>query len=420
MKHAPSFTSIQDDAELLSKDVLGRMEAETRKPEVVASGCLREESHSPCRPVGDKHAEKGVTSPILAGHPYSDNNCGTAMSQDFPKEGYVKVPRSLWKNPIWQGCREKYKKVFMTLLFTAHFRKRTVSYQNNPIELLPGQHCASMRELVDLCNDGVRFKEDRVDKNIVERAVSLFTKIGLVRHDTSHGISLFTIVYGNIFDQVETASETGPRQDRDSPPLPTYIQEEREEREEYSSSKYSIPQARGCRVLPQKKNEEFFSQREEIAFQNGFVQLTQAQLDECIKSRGSLEAVEEVVHQMLSKWQTKQYTVRNLVRTISDWRLQNSIVDGAKTNQALAEALVKMYKDCLGCNVRVWYDRAKELNGLLFEGTGAVANSVHIGFTDGKFREKVEQEIAKRRLNPEVKNENFTSRNVHTQYHGVP
>ncbi len=193
---------------------------EIKKPECLNSGS--EKLIDPSLVKLDKIANDNS---ILPQSPNLYKQTGDIVSD----KGFVKIPRSFWNDPQWKSCREKYKKVFMTLLFNASYTQKTFNISNNLVSIEPGQFCTSMRNLIDLCNEGINFKDDKVDKNIIERSVSLFIKIGFVRQEVRHGKSVFTITYPELYEhfkkQSETESETIPRHNRD-------INEERKEREE--------------------------------------------------------------------------------------------------------------------------------------------------------------------------------------------
>lgn len=135
-------------------------------------------------------------------------------------EGHIEFPRSLYNNPHWKSMRNKYQKVFTTLLFNFRFKEKEFKIGQEIIKIQPGQFCSSIRNLIELCNEGVKFKEDKVDKNIVSRAVSLFARIGFVRHEVRQGKSIFTVTFPELYDYFksvsETASETKVRQKRDT------------------------------------------------------------------------------------------------------------------------------------------------------------------------------------------------------------
>jgi hypothetical protein len=196
-----------------------------------------------------------LTNPTISSSPDLYNRNGEFMSD----EGFIKLPRSLLTDPIWKGMRDKYRKVFITLLIHTSYKKNSFGIGSNRIKIEPGQFCTSIRNLVDLCNDGVRFKEDLVDKNIVERSVSLFTRVGLVRQEVRHQKSILTITQPELYKhfqiQCETQSETEPRHNRDT----------NEERKEVRSKSTFIKEAFNVVESPLSKNEE--KQKQEISEQ---------------------------------------------------------------------------------------------------------------------------------------------------------
>ena len=232
--------------QLLSKVSFNTGEIETKKrPESGNSGHIQTDSvHESDKMDND--------IPILSHAPNSYKENGVSMSVDFSDEGFVKIPRSLFNDANWKGMREKYRRVFVVLLFHTAFTKQSFGIGANTITIEPGQFCTSIRNLVELCNDGIKYKDDKVDKNIVERAVSLFTKIGLVRQEVRHGKSILTITQLDLYEhfqkQTETANETRPRLDRDT-------NEERKEREELEET-IDGPSALDSFLLDLEKEEQ--------------------------------------------------------------------------------------------------------------------------------------------------------------------
>lgn len=220
-------------------------EVETTKPEFGDSGFVntRDSAQDEITHNG-KHA-----TPIIAIVPNFHKERGTIVSD----EGFIKLPRSLLNDPHWKGMRSKYQKVFLILLFHTSYTQKSYSIGANLVTIGPGQFCTSIRTLVDLCNEGVKFKEDCVDKNIVERSVSLFTKIGFVRQEVRHKKSIFTITYPELYEhfqsQSETQSETKPRHNRDT-------NEERKERKDMKETIDGAAAPVRSSLLNNQKNEE--------------------------------------------------------------------------------------------------------------------------------------------------------------------
>jgi hypothetical protein len=197
-----------------------RVQPEIRKPELDDSGLIEK--------TGDLDSKSQSWSVYVNSNISESPNFHNRKGDSMSYSGYIQIPRSLFNDPHWKSMRTKYQKVFMTILLHAAWSKKKYSINGNLIEIQPGQFCTSIRNLVDLCNDGVKFKEDQVDKSLVERAVSVFTKVQFVRHELRHKKSIFTITFPGIYDNLknitETPIETTSRHHRD-------INEERKERE---------------------------------------------------------------------------------------------------------------------------------------------------------------------------------------------
>ena len=197
-----------DKCHLISKDFFGNVNGINKETsaQTEVSDKLRDVA---------QELEKNLDSPILT-HGRFSRKQENIMSDS----GFTKLPRSLTEDPRWLSMRLKYQKVFLTLLRKCYFSKSKFSIDGNIIEILPGQICVSLRQLVDWCNEGVVYKEDKIDKNIVERSVSLFFKIRIARHEVRHGRSVITITIPGYYEEnkneTETPTETQPRHNRDS------------------------------------------------------------------------------------------------------------------------------------------------------------------------------------------------------------
>lgn len=227
---------------LPTSNVFGKVRnLEKRMPETVISGTENSKN------LHTVHLATRITDKSsVTEAPYFNKEKGVSMSD----EGFVKLPRSLINDSKWKGLREKYKKVFLTILCHCSYQQRKFSILHNLVTIYPGQLCISIRGLVDLCNDGIRFKEDLVDKNIVERAVSLFTTLDFVRQEVRHGKTIITITFPEIYEHFqnisETASETKVRQNRDT----------NEERKESKEIRETIDRAKAPVSSLSKKEEK--------------------------------------------------------------------------------------------------------------------------------------------------------------------
>jgi predicted small secreted protein len=193
---------------LLSKGAGSRVESRNKKPWGSTQGC---------KPSDSAESSDGKSDvSILAYAPDLYKRNGASMSDS----GFIALPRSLLEDPKWLGMKMKYQRVFLTILTSAVYKPTKWDIQGNSIILMPGQLCISLRRLVEKCNENTKFKTELIDKNIVERAVSLFSQFHFVRQEERHGITILTVTIPLTYDtqktQIETQRETIPRHNRDT------------------------------------------------------------------------------------------------------------------------------------------------------------------------------------------------------------
>lgn len=223
--------------QLCSGGVSDKFSLEMTKPELGNSGFRNNTNQNTVHTVHTVHSECDIgrnDSPILPEVPYFNNNYGTAMSQDYP--GYFIIPRSLVCDPRYKGARLKYKQVLLKILEHAAFAPTTHAIGSEIIPISIGQLCISERHLIDLCNEGVSFKEDKVDKNIVHRAVHFWARCQIVNHEVIHEKTLITVTIPEFYvkgkSQCETVSEPQANHKRTT-------KEEDKEDDVYKSNLYS-------------------------------------------------------------------------------------------------------------------------------------------------------------------------------------
>lgn len=134
-------------------------------------------------------------------------------------QGYIRIPRSLLRDPLWLGLPSTYQRVYLTILENVVYKDTTQNAFGKLIHLKPGQMLTTIRRLVILCECR------EIDRNIVDRSLKRFFELGFSRQDSRHGKTVITITRDDICELCETRFETRSRQDRD-------IKEEREERKE--------------------------------------------------------------------------------------------------------------------------------------------------------------------------------------------
>lgn len=199
-------------------------ESENKKPEIVVSG-----SEDKTGSLVDKPQLNGNHyTPIIAEPLNFRKEIGGSVSEEIV-ERFIKIPRELFEDPNWKGMRLKYQRLFLIILENASYTQRVYKHNGNTITVAPGQFCVSFRRLADIFNQDVKWKDERIDAPLVQRAVSVFSKFGFSIHESIHGIMRLTITQRELCahfkKQTDTPSDTQPIQNR-------YTNEERKEGKE--------------------------------------------------------------------------------------------------------------------------------------------------------------------------------------------
>lgn len=171
---------------------------EKEKPESVNSGF-----NGSSGTVQEPDRTEKTALPILSDVPNLYNSNGTSMEN----LGYFIFPRSVANDPRYQSARLKYRHVLFIILKNAAFSPTTHAICTEIIPIQIGQLCVSERRLVDLCNEGAKFKEDFVDKNIVRRAVHFWATCQYLNHEVIHDKTLLTITLPEFYERNKNVSE---------------------------------------------------------------------------------------------------------------------------------------------------------------------------------------------------------------------
>lgn len=196
---------------------------EAKKPEPVSSGDFLNRDL-----VGKSQVNGRDCTAILSDPPNFRKEIGESVSEELV-ERFIKIPRELFEDPNWKGLRLKYQRLFLIILEQAAYRPRIYKYNGNSIPIAPGQFCVSFRRLAEIFNQDVKWKDERIDASLVQRAVSVFSQFGFSIHESIHGIMRITITQRELYEHfkklTDTPSDTKPIQNR-------YTNEERKERKE--------------------------------------------------------------------------------------------------------------------------------------------------------------------------------------------
>lgn len=114
-------------------------------------------------------------------------NVETPPMQKHSK-GFIQLPREILEDSRWQSSRLRYQKVFLTICMHAIYGSpKAFSVGSTLIQVEPGQFCFTERSLAELCNQGVVFEEDMVDKSTVRRAIEYYSSCDFLARQVNHG-----------------------------------------------------------------------------------------------------------------------------------------------------------------------------------------------------------------------------------------
>lgn len=118
--------------------------------------------------------------------------------------------------------------------------------------------------------------------------------------------------------------------------------------------------------------------------------LSQADIDTCIKLKGSIENVREAI-EFIQASKSRKHPIADWPNALSKWKIERKSASRIEENIALAEKLSKAFsefKEGNGWRCYIYHDKKKDQKGLLIEPESPYLKSEFIPFSDGEFKEK--------------------------------
>lgn len=232
------FSSIEDLKPMTDENIISRPNAkklpsmlnfdrvdEMKKPEIRDSGFFNKNLDS-----AESDTTK-VNNSNVSYLPNSYNKNGACM--EF--SGFFIIPRSVTSDPRYKGARLKYKHVLHVLFEKVAFTPTTHAVGVHVIKINIGQFCVSEEYLAEICNEGVKYEEDMVNRALVHRAIQFWKKCGFVNQEVNHKKNVLTITIPEFYDRLKNRTEPiiEPRPNHDR----TTKEEYKEYKEDIISSK---------------------------------------------------------------------------------------------------------------------------------------------------------------------------------------
>lgn len=276
---------------------------EIKKPESGGSGYTTKTRDS-----GESatNANGHFNNSILADSPNFYNKNGTAM-ENF---GYFIIPRSVTSDPRYQGARLKYKHVLHILFEKVAFAETTHAIGTEVIPIAIGQFCVSERRLVEICNEGVKFQEDKVDKNIVRRAVHFWATCQYLNHKVIHDKTLLTLTIPEFYERnkkvSEPASEPKVNQNR------TSKEEDKELKTDNNISSVAVAPSELKKIPSSSSSSKKRKKAEPVP----------------LIERDKGVFISDIAHQKLIEEKGSEEIVKGIYSAMAVWKAQNGIAGG--------------------------------------------------------------------------------------------
>ena len=111
-------------------------------------------------------------------------------------DGWIKMHRKIENNPI--VCKDNdYFRVWHHLLYSATHKSQHVIFDNEKIELLPGQYITGRKQIAEKCN---------ISESKAERILKWFESDHQIEQQKSTKGRLITIVNWNLYQNIEQQS----------------------------------------------------------------------------------------------------------------------------------------------------------------------------------------------------------------------
>jgi len=303
--------------------------------------------------------------------------------------GYFIIPRSVTSDPRYKTARLKYQKVLFVLFEHVAFAPTTHAIGHKIINIRVGQLCITSRHLVKLCNEDVKFEEDLVDKNIIDRAIAFFEKCGFVSQEVIHRKSIITITVPAFYDRFKNTSE--PRSE-------PKVSQKRANKEEEKEDK-------------DKKNHphtpSFFdsAKSDDSTIDDLSSILKKEEIAELVEKHGSREKVLETLRSFRESGQKVRTSLKS---TLLAWKIYAIPSANLQENKKLGIYLENLYDNPLNSWGLRNYKDLKNSEGTLFEVLKGQSSQTHfVPYSETNYKEIVLNYIKEKKIMKKegVKNE---------------
>lgn len=115
-------------------------------------------------------------------------------------EGFIKIPRSLLDDPLWNSLSPVYQHIFIIIFKNACYKPRKFDDHGHILDLKPGQLCISEDDLRKLCHKSI-------SENDIHRCIVKLKLYGFLSQKVNHKKSILTITYTSIYEDFKNQNE---------------------------------------------------------------------------------------------------------------------------------------------------------------------------------------------------------------------
>lgn len=323
------------------------------------------------------------------------------MSKTFhvinPSEGFIRLPRSLLESEQWNSLRFRQQKLFLYILTKVQYAPYVYKHNGKDIHLIPGELCISLRRLVDDFNRSTKFKDEKIDLPFLQRSVSTFSKVGLTDTRTDTGITIISVIYPGIYNSNiyfdDTPSDTLSIQNRYSHLKEESKKDKKEDHPSIPSKKSDSPKRDDGMI------DEFSSEKGKIEIIDGIF-LSQHEIDECVKVKGSLEKVREDMKTIQGN-KKRKHTIKDWPSTLANWKIEDETKLRIRDHIQYTENLCREFTEfdhSRGWRCYMYNDQKKDQRGILFESQSPYQESLFVALIDSDLRKKCEDFIREKSI----------------------
>jgi hypothetical protein len=128
--------------------------------------------------------------------------------------------------------------------------------------------------------------------------------------------------------------------------------------------------------------------------------LSQQELDDCVKIKGSIEKVKEAIA-FIQASKRRRHEILDWPNALAKWKIANKASLRIEESLAYAEKLFKAFPDFKhggGWRCSAYYDKNLDQKGVLFESQSVYVNAVFVPFVDPEFKQKCETFVQKKMM----------------------